>query len=79
MLVELLRSFLSSLVSALAMNSRRTDSLVMTPSGLAVSFLASGAAKGGLSDFCWFAMSKPENVPNQHKMYQMVIKFPQCP
>jgi hypothetical protein len=20
-----------------------------------------------------------ENLPNQHKMYQMVIKFPKCP
>jgi hypothetical protein len=22
---------------------------------------------------------KPENVPNEHKMYQMVIKYPKCP
>jgi hypothetical protein len=22
---------------------------------------------------------KPEKVPNEHKMYQMVIKYPECP
>jgi hypothetical protein len=32
--------------------------------------------KAGLPDFRFFQNRK--NVPNQHKMYQMVIKFPKC-
>jgi hypothetical protein len=33
----------------------------------------------GLPDFSLFMIPKPEkNVPNEHKMYQMVIKYPKC-
>jgi hypothetical protein len=35
--------------------------------------------RAGLPDFCWCMIPKPEkNVPNEHKMYQKVIKYPKC-
>jgi hypothetical protein len=34
----------------------------------------------GLPDFSWYMIPKPElNVPNEQKMYQMVIRYPKCP
>jgi hypothetical protein len=40
----------------------------------------SNQTAAGLPDFSWYVIPKPEkNVPNQHKMYQMVIKFPKGP
>jgi hypothetical protein len=35
------------------------------------------ARKAGLPDFSWYMIPKPEkNVPNEHKMYQMVMEYP---
>jgi hypothetical protein len=33
----------------------------------------------GLPDMSWYMIPKPINVPNEHTMYQMVIKYPKCP
>jgi hypothetical protein len=34
----------------------------------------------GLPDFSWYMILKTgKNVPNEHKMYQMVIKYPKRP
>jgi hypothetical protein len=33
----------------------------------------------GLPDFSRCVLPKREKVPNEHKMYQMVIKYPECP
>jgi hypothetical protein len=34
----------------------------------------------GLPDFSWYMIPKLEkNVPNEYKMYQMVIKYPKNP
>jgi hypothetical protein len=33
----------------------------------------------GLPDFSWTMIPKPEkSIPDEHKMHQMVIKFPKC-
>jgi hypothetical protein len=34
--------------------------------------------KTSVARFSWYILPKPENVPNEHKMYQMVIKCPKC-
>jgi hypothetical protein len=47
------------------------------PPKLLFSFLAFDS---GLPDFSWYMVPQPEkNVPNKHKMYHMVIKYPKCP
>jgi hypothetical protein len=34
----------------------------------------------GLPHFSWCTIPKPERMyQNEHKMYQMVIKYPKCP
>jgi hypothetical protein len=33
----------------------------------------------GLPDFSRYMIPKPENVPHEHKMYQMGIKYPKYP
>jgi hypothetical protein len=41
--------------------------------------LAEYASRAGLPDFSLVHDTKTgKNVPNEHKMYQMVIKYPKC-
>jgi hypothetical protein len=46
---------------------------------LAPKGLTSFQLYAGLPDFSWYMIPRPEkNVPNEHKMYQMVIQYTKC-